>query len=204
MIHPNTLLYYIDIKNPDPKYKTPDQLWQEYCHKARTIFDVSDNPNKYSEDDPFSKIEQIDFEPSSIKITDTFGFTDLISIKKIGLFKPIKWLDLFTVDDLHAIISEDEYVPIFYNKTNIGFHGEVKYQYGLVKTNEIIEKGGFIRQRCFTNSGSEFSVPHMTNFNSDVTHAYVLLTKSQFFNACDVLLATTDVEGKYSNFIGFR
>ena len=69
MIHPNTQIQYIDIKLGEPKYNTVNDLYREYAHKAIMLTD---------------NCSIIDFSSNSnVKITDLFGWTDIIQIKRI-------------------------------------------------------------------------------------------------------------------------
>jgi len=67
MIHPNTHIQYLDYLTGEPGYTTVNDLYQKYYHKSITVKNVT----------------SIYFDEGHIKITDLFGWTDVISITKV-------------------------------------------------------------------------------------------------------------------------
>lgn len=175
MIHPETSIQYIDIKTGEPKYKSINDLYQEYAHKAIT----SDNGSR--------EISDISFENENILITDLFGWTKLISLTRIKYLDSIPTWRKISSYDKHVIVSDDELIPFYdINDTIIGFHGEVKYKYDLKSINEI-DLHEYIRNKGIIDefgNRKEFSIPDAEFINDlDIRYGYEIITKSEFVNA---------------------
>ena len=185
MIHPNTAIQYLDIKVGEPRYKTINDLYKEYSHKPELLITGKD----YRSTD-------INFIGDNINITELFGWTKLLGIRRIEYTdpkSPVKWYKI-KAGNKEVIVSQDELIP-FYDISNhtLGFHGEVKYEYVLKQIlkstnqdhirlhNGEDDKGNIIE----FDTRKIISVPLIeNNFN----YGYEINTRSKFFNGNDIHL----------------
>lgn len=181
MIHPNTQIQYLDIKVGEPRYNTVNDLYREYSHKANMLTDDCSVINFSSN--------------SNVKITDLFGWTDIIQIKRIKSDN-ITWNNI-NVANKQILLSNDELIPFYdINKTTIGFHGEVKYEYILKHLIKSDRSKDFLRIRNGENElgeNIEFSPINIYSMSNDKTnYGYQLITRSRFFNGNDIHLFGCD------------
>lgn len=177
MIHPSTQIQYLDIKTGEAKYKSVEEFYQEYCHKATVawkskVFDIS----------------LIDFSKDDLlKITDSFGWTDILSIAKIPFMHEIDSWYKIDGGDKSILVSSCEYVPTYNIRCpKIGFHGEVKYNYTLKTPNEIKADDYLRLYRGKDNNGSiiEFADSITSKpIDDKYDYGFSIMTKSRFFNA---------------------
>lgn len=180
MVHPLTQVQYIDIKNGQPRYKNINELYQEYSYK---VTNISNN------------ISEIDFTNENVKITELFGWTQLLNIRKIIYDNPINWVEIKAANKF-IDVSYDELIPIYkIDDSIIGFHGEVKYKYNLKHYHEIINDDyiRIYRGKDNNNQFIEFTLPEINNTSSNISYGYEIITKSRFFNGNDIHLYSSDI-----------
>lgn len=179
MIHSSTRVQCLDINTGEPLYGTIEQIFQKYSHLIEEV-----SMNGYC-----NNILKINFDNRNFKITDLFGWTDVITIYRIMDY--YQWSNI-NLDNNDIIVSSNELIPIYNkDKNKIGFHGEVKYNY--ILTNPAKIKNGYIR----VNNGEddqgnpiEFLIPKKIN-NSDEyikSNGYMIITKSRFYNGNNIHL----------------
>jgi hypothetical protein len=195
MIHPDTRVQYLDIKDGEPRYKTIEKLYQEYTHKSKII--IKDNE---------CEISEINFaNDPHVKITDLFGWTDIIKIRKTiinadyYIWNDIRLCNNNVILNKHVIVDYDELIPCYdINQHRVGFHGEVKYKYTL-KSPTKMTKGDYLRIRNCEDENEEqieFASCHdlvaIGDHQSGGTTGFSIVTKSRFFNGNDIHLFASD------------
>lgn len=131
MIHPSSMIKYLDINTGGVFNTTIDELFKHYIENVKIL----DSDKCESE---------IVFNLShNIKTCDWYGWTQLLKIKKV----PVKqWTQLsIHVHGSSLILSTGSVVPS-YDPTNptCGFHGEIKYPFEL-KSIESLNQDDSIR-----------------------------------------------------------
>ena len=199
MIHSNTQIQCLSLFDGEPKYKTIDEIYQEYCHKEQVVW-----KGKGSE-----KISTIDFtDDIKLKITDSYGWTDLLYITRVPMLKPINsWVQI-NVADKNVIVSNCEYIPAYkITLPRIGFHGEVKYNY-ICKTSTNINGDDYLRlYRGRDNNGDMIEFAHITSIeevNDEFNYGFILTTKSKFYNANRIHLFSNTGTGKEENISDYK
>lgn len=193
MIHPDTQIQYLDIKDGEPRYKSINEFYQEYAHKSILKMDTN-NIQEF----------MIDFSLNPhVKITDLFGWTDVLEIRKLVYRHPLRinWVDVL-VANKQLITCNRELLPVYgIDKNRIGFHGEVKYQYTLTTPTKISD--GYLRVHNGEDGDGnslEFAVPQIIDPGNsgaiDASYGYEIITKSRFYNGNDIHLFGYD----YINF----
>lgn len=187
MIHPSTQIQYLDIKVGEPRYKTINDLYQEYCHKA---IDVISN-KEY-------KVGEIDFsETADVKITELFGWTDIIMLRKCQyLSSDINWINIIAANK-NVLVSDKSLIPFYeVDNTTRGFHGEVKHKYILKNPTKSV-KGDYLRLHGGEDekgNSIEFTNKILINphHGYNVSYGYEIITKSRFVNGNDIHLLACD------------
>ena len=196
MIHPDTQVQYIDMRDGEPRYKSINEFYQEYCHKAILKMDTNNVQESI-----------IDFSLNPhVKITDLFGWTDVLEIKRFTIRYPltINWINIL-VKDKKLITCNRELLPVYdINDNKIGFHGEVKYKYTL--TSPVKLSSGYLRtNNCEDENGNqvEFIIPEIVdlgNYNIDYSiNGYEIITRSGFYNGNNIHLFGSDYIREPSN-----
>jgi len=184
MLYPDTQIQYIDIKDGEPRYKTINEFYQEYSHKSK--IKISDNVGTTSE---------IDFTDMNVKITDLFGWTQVLMVRKIIQKAGIRWADIVTANK-QILISTGTLVPYYQKEeTNIGFHGEVKHAYVLKNPSKANDNDCMRIHNGETFDGNpiEFARQEIINtFEGNDNYGYEIITKSRFFNANDIHMFGSD------------
>ena len=189
MIHPNTQIQYLDIKIGEPRYKTINDLYQEYSHNAEEILS-----HKHL------KITEINFgENDNVKITDLFGWTNVLSLRKVqSVGYHIRW-NILAAANKKVLLTESELVPFYdINKHTIGFHGEIKYEYILKQLSKSLDTD-YIRLHNGEDTDEsviEFAPRQIIQTDKSevnrINYGYELVTRSGFFNGNDIHLFSSD------------
>ena len=187
MIHPNTKIQYIDLRDGEPRYKTIDDLYKEYAHRSV---------------DCYQEYSYITFDNRGIKITELAGWTDLLEIRKIALNQlDIRWINL-KFNNTEIKVSHTELIPAYESdKTIIGFHGEVKYLCTPKSPLHLSDNESVRTHKYFEYTDEhavEFIRPTGINIiiNPDITYGYQLITKSGFFNGNKIHLFACEYDDK--------
>ena len=184
MIHPDTQVHCLDLFIENSIRGSINDIFQKYYHKAV----IKDNGK--------IKVAEIDFtQDPLIKITDLFGWTDVIKIQKVPFnYESDRWIDVL-VANKQLMVTDNTLIPFYrINDSKRGFHGEVKYSYTLRYPLKS-KPGDYLRLRNGINpdgSETEFAIPELISFNkSDYDHmayGFRIITKSRFYNANDIHL----------------
>lgn len=180
MLHPQTQIQYIDIKDGEPRYKSINAFYQEYSHKSKLVISA-----------PEEKLFEIDFTDMNVMITDLFGWTQVLKVKKIVIQVPITWVDICAANK-QILLSGSTLVPYYkLDETSRGFHGEVKHAY-VLKNPSKADENDYLRihnGETPTGEPTEFVRQEIIHtFESNTVTGYEIITKSRFFNANDIHL----------------
>ena len=189
MIYPDTQVQYLDLNDGGIRYKSVEKFYQEYVHMQSLILEF-----------PGKTISTISFKnKGNIRITDLFGWTYVLEIRKIIFNDPssIDWIDIL-VANKQLMVSDKELLPIYnINDSSIGFHGEVKYKYNLM--NPLNITNGYLRIHNGEDeegSPSEFAIPQIIDTKNsksiNVNCGYQIITQSGFYNGNDIHLYGKD------------
>lgn len=170
MIHPSTLIHWIDINSEEVVEDTISSLFQKYS---------------YLREDGNNKISTIDFSRINVKIQDLTGWTKIKLVKLFNVEK-IDWYRI-EIADKSIVISGDALIPIYDNlKPERGFHGEIKYPYTFKNPGKIFPCDNLRLYRGILNDNEiEFASPStILNLGLyDNAYGYEVITQSRFFNA---------------------
>lgn len=191
MIHPDTQVQYLDIKVGEPRYRSIKELFQEYAYFATKDLEYKDG----------SSISSIDFRDLNVKITDLYGWTDLIQVSKIRIGNngmDYKWFDLLTANK-QIMVTKDELVPCYQvEDVHTGFHGEVKIRY-VLKNPRMIRATDSLRIHNGEKPDgipSEFNTVEVIELipskSINPEFGYFIKTRSKFYNGNDIHLYGSD------------
>lgn len=175
MIDSTTNVRWMDVKSGQVRIGPVSSLFQSYAHKAKKTTDY----------------QIISFDDNNeVKITDMYGWTKIIFIKKITNVA-IGWVRCW-FEEIPLIITDDTIIPI-YDPNDIvkGFHGETKY--GITyKSIRSTTYDDLVRIKVFgeyTTNENEF---RNVNYKPEdqISDGYIINTKSNFYNANNVHLTS--------------
>lgn len=155
------------------KIDTVEKLYQEYSHMVRR-FD--------------EKICGIYFGRNSpVKITDLFGWSSLLILRKIT--DKGRWKRIITANGKEIIVHRYSLIPVYDTlKYQNGFHGEVKYPYVLKNPDKLLPSDT-LRLRDINN---EFSTVTVEDIDDTDDYRFEIVTKSRFCNVNDVQILAAD------------
>lgn len=174
MLFPNTNIKWMDVKSGQVKIGSVSSLFQQYSHKAKKTNDC--------------QIIRFD-NNEEVKITDMYGWTKILYIKKISDIK--EWVRCY-FEGISLIVTDDTVIPI-YNPNDFvkGFHGETNYaitfkSVGCTSTNDLVRVKVLGE---YTANENEFrNVYYKPEYQ--ISDAYIINTKSNFYNANNVHLSS--------------
>jgi hypothetical protein len=178
MLHPETIVQWMDVKSQKVFTDGIAKMFQMYSHMASKTSDGS----------------EVLFSPQSniAKITDMYGWTSVKAIRRIDNVP--EWFEL-NIANHQITLSRDSIIPIYEpNSPFLGFHGETKYPFtGKHITN--IEEWDMARIRRGKNKDGEdieFSNISLSKvmyiFEKTLCVSYEVITKSGFFNGNNIHL----------------
>lgn len=180
MIHPLTKVQWIDVKSQQVFTDTIDKMFQMYSLKAK------DNDNE-------SEI----ILDSIVKVTDWYGWTDVVSIKRIECC--IVWKHIYAATK-SVVLSNNTTIPVYEDDSSYkGFHGETKYNH-IIKSLCDIRSGDMIRiRRGIDDYGNEVEFANVELLQNKEcipteNYGYEIVTKSGFFNANNIHLFSRSAE----------
>lgn len=175
MIHEKNEIHWMDIKSENVQNSDISVIFKEYSHMIEQV--------PCSPDMTIFQINFIDLDDKqikNIKISDLYGWTNIISIRKIVLTNPFKWYKI-TAGNREIIVSENTLIPVYYEQSKRrGFHGAVLYNYILKHPSKINPND---RIRIHRGRGSnEFTVAEIEEYESNENFGYEIITKARFGN----------------------
>ena len=186
MILPDTIVQWIDVKTEKVHIGGVSDLYRAYAHKA--------NHN--------NNTSQIMFDrDSNVKITDSWGWTDVICIKK---FDGIDCVAILNANGHQLRCHHTTLIPFWdiHNPVK-GFHGEMKYPFEVATLHKILaelmnegwdgDRVSFIvKIRSQDSDPRDFAIIKISDIgdrkNWSETSCYQIITKSGFYNANDIVL----------------
>ena len=182
MIAPNTPIQIVNPSTGEFLSSPVDNIFQK--------FSLYIDRNSYCKDNYH---EPIIIFPKHlhIKISDFYGWTDIISIKRIDVDNDNKkWISL-NVNRYNIDVLEDTIIPCFDTSAPIkGFHGSIEYPYMGIPAN-ILPTDVYNRvHRGKSPKGTKIDYAHpMVTISPHKHHyAYIINTKSKFYNANHITL----------------
>lgn len=176
MIHPNMNISIIDIDAEKANICTIDEFYKRYIEHSEEI----------NTDDCISRIN---FSWANIKITDWYGWTQLLSVEKVPVDKT-KWMELrvglkdIPIAESAIILSSETPVPSYnpYKSTKY-FHGEIKYLFE-VKTFESFSKEDYLRVLSL--------MPFNSKYSCKCRKLYGIINKNSTCSKCKTLVEYND------------
>ena len=176
MLHPTSEVQWMDIGFHKSYISSIADLFSKYSFKANKISDT---------------VSEILFDGNNIvKVTDWFGWTDVLSIRKIDNVERWNWV----VTDSNIIYcSPDTLLPVYsLESIKIGFHGEVKYSF-IIKEIQDLTMNDDIRVRREDHHPLGFvKARKLGGTLNQSSTGYKVLTKSGFFNCNNFYLCGRD------------
>lgn len=152
MISPHTLLEVIDIKECNSSLMSVDDLFAKYAPKilpglpGRKILDGSDTLT--------FKVGDVDVLTFDVRIKDDYGWTELMSIRKVRVDNPHDWyrVNIAVLDESSDMLNHVELILTGYenipmvkeDETKRGFHGEMLYDWKYPKCGELVTIHSFL------------------------------------------------------------
>lgn len=179
MIHPDTMIQWMDVDAGEVITGPVKDLFQKYSLKAeyKTL-------NVHGTESTLASIAFNSDDNPRVKITDGYGWTDILCLYKKPKYS--YWRNII-LGRYELMVTRFTFVPTFVqsdiDNPKTGFHGEIKYPY-TIKSTEQIREYDFIRIFDTGLDNEGFIQPIIDNFfDTGIECEYDITTKSRFFNA---------------------
>jgi hypothetical protein len=165
-----------------------------YTDEIRTFFRSYIHLATYYQTDPRGRYRtKIDFKDRIVKITDMFGWTDVLSVKCVSPYVTSSWIRLICANKIIIVSADTKMITYEPTKMSRGFHGEVKYGTEIKKASELqvdkdilrVKRGGVDENFNDVEFSSISSQESFRNYKR-LHFGYVFKTRSTTLNIADV------------------
>lgn len=182
MVNENAIVTWMDLNQKDVINDTIGNMTQYYSDKMDAIQGIPLVGSMGSI--IFTQVE-------NIKITDLYGWTDLVELSKKPIQGESYWMEIKAGENT-IIVDSFTLIPVYLtDNPTVGYHGEVKYDYVLKHPEKILPTDKIRIKRGMTDM--EFVTPVIKRSNYDGKFGYEIMTKSRFANMENVYMFASDM-----------
>lgn len=165
MIANDSMIMWMDTSDQSVHETTIEELYSKFQIHEKSLFYES----------------SIDMSRFNVKITDMYGWTEIIKIVKQN---QLTATGIYIDENVCLVGTNDTFIPIYENDNHrVGFHGELIYDYTL-KHLGMMNTGDRVLLRIPGSDKFEFvNIKVNDQMISKFGSKYHIITKSRFFNA---------------------